>query len=143
MKAIKKARALFDRHLLRFLLVGVLNTLVGSALMFGLYNLAGSSYPVATAANVILTSILSYFLNKYFTFEQKQRSAAEAVRFALTIAVSYFVAYGVAKPLCLRLLSSARQRVQENAAMLTGMCLFSALNYLGQRIFTFRLREAD
>ena len=32
---------LFDRKLWKFLLVGVVNTLVGSAIMFGLYNLAG------------------------------------------------------------------------------------------------------
>ena len=33
-----------DGTLLRFLLVGVVNTLFGAAIMFGLYNLAGCSY---------------------------------------------------------------------------------------------------
>ena len=44
------------------------------AIMFGLYNLAHCSYWVSSAANYILTSILSYFLNKYFTFEVKEYS---------------------------------------------------------------------
>ena len=67
---MNKLRGLIDRRLAKFLLVGVINTLVGTAIMFGLYNLAHCSYWVSSAANYILTSILSFFLNKYFTFKQ-------------------------------------------------------------------------
>ena len=66
---MEKLKKLFDEKLLKFILVGVVNTLVGMAIMFGLYNLAHCSYWVSSAANYILTSILSYFLNKYFTFQ--------------------------------------------------------------------------
>ena len=45
----KKILALFDEKLWKFLLVGVLNTLVGNGLMFLLYNLGGLSYWPATA----------------------------------------------------------------------------------------------
>ena len=55
-------RKLMDPSLFRFLIVGVINTLVGSAIMFGLYNLAGWGYWLSSAANYILTSILSFFL---------------------------------------------------------------------------------
>ena len=57
-------RNLADRKLLKFLLVGVVNTLVGTAIMFGLYNLAHASYWVSSAANYILTSILRFIINK-------------------------------------------------------------------------------
>ena len=66
---MKKILSLFDAKLLRFLIVGVINTLVGSAIMFGLYNLAHCTYWASSAANYVLTSILSFFLNKYFTFK--------------------------------------------------------------------------
>ena len=59
-------RSLVDGHLLRFLLVGGINTLVGSAIMFGLYHFAGAGYWLSSAVNHLLTSILSYFLNKHF-----------------------------------------------------------------------------
>ena len=36
---MKKLLSLIDAKLLRFLIVGVINTLVGMAIMFGLYNL--------------------------------------------------------------------------------------------------------
>lgn len=129
---------LFDKTLLKFLLVGVANTLFGTAVMFALYNWAGCSYWISSAANYVLGSILSYFLNKYFTFQNKSRSWKTVVRFILNISVCYLIAYGAAKPLVLYLLQGASQSVQENVAMLVGMCLFVGLNYLGQRFFAFR-----
>ena len=77
---MKQLKNLFDEKLLKFILVGVVNTLVGMAIMFGLYNLAHCSYWVSSAANYILTSILSYFLNKYFTFKNKERSWKQVLR---------------------------------------------------------------
>lgn len=129
---------LFDKTLLKFLLVGVANTLFGTAVMFALYNLAGCSYWISSAANYVLGSILSYFLNKYFTFQNKSRSWKTVVRFILNISVCYLIAYGAAKPLVLYLLQGASKSVHENVAMLVGMCLFVGLNYLGQRFFAFR-----
>lgn len=127
-----------DGKLLRFLLVGVVNTLVGTAIMFGLYNLTHCSYWVSSAANYILTSILSFFLNKHFTFHNQEKSVAQIGRFAANIAICYLLAYGLAKPFCLRLLAHASVTVRDNVSMLVGMCLFTGFNYLGQRFFAFR-----
>jgi len=129
---------IFDRTILKFLIVGVVNTLFGTAVMFSLYNLAGCSYWISSAANYILGSILSFFLNKYFTFQNKERSWRQVVRFTVNIAACYLVAYGVAKPAVRMLLSGQSVSIQENAAMLVGMCLFTGLNYFGQRFFAFR-----
>ena len=130
-----RLRGLLDEKLLKFILVGIINTAVGTAIMFGLYNLAGCSYWVSSAANYILTSILSFFLNKFFTFRNRQRSPAQILRFAGNILLCYLIAYGAAKPAVLWALSGAGRRLQENVAMLVGMCLFTGLNYLGQRLF--------
>lgn len=126
-----------DSTVLRFVLVGVVNTLVGMAIMFGLYNLAHCSYWISSACNYILTSILSFFLNKYFTFQNQEKSVVQAVRFAVNIAACYLLAYGIAKPLCIWLLSGVSQTVRDNVSMLVGMFLFTVLNYLGQRFFAF------
>ncbi len=42
---------IIQNTVLRFILVGVINTLVGTAIMFGLYNLAHCSYWVSSASN--------------------------------------------------------------------------------------------
>ena len=128
----------FDAKLIKFVLVGIVNTLVGMAIMFGLYNLAGCSYWVSSAANYILTSILSYILNKTFTFGNKDNVGSTAVRFALNIAVCYLLAYGIAKPAVNWMLSSASVSLRDNCSMFAGMVLFTGFNYIGQRFFAFR-----
>lgn len=127
-----------DGTLLRFLLVGVVNTLVGCSTMFLLYNLAHWSYWASSAANYIVGGIVSFFLNKYFTFRKKDWSWSQVIRFACNVAVCWLLAYGMAKPLVLHLLEGQSVWLQENAAMFVGMCLYTALNYLGQRFFAFR-----
>lgn len=131
----------FDPSMLRFLLVGVVNTLVGAGIMFLLYNLAGCSYWLSSAANYIVGGVVSYFLNKYYTFKNTERSWRQVLRFALNVAVCWLLAYGIAKPLALRLLACFDEKLQTNAAMLAGLCLYTALNYLGQRFFAFRAKE--
>lgn len=131
-------KALFDGKLFRFVVVGVINTLVGTAIMFALYNLAGCSYWVSSAANYVLTSILSFFLNKHFTFKNTEKGWKPVLKFTLNIAVCYLLAYGIAKPLVLWLLAGQSKSVQENLAMFAGMVLFTGFNYLGQRFFAFK-----
>lgn len=132
------AQKLFDKTVLKFLIVGIFNTLVGCGIMFLLYNLAGCSYWFSSAANYVIGSIVSFFLNKYFTFQKKEWSWKQVGKFALNVVVCYFLAYGAAKPLVLYLLSGQAIQVQENIAMLVGMCLYTGLNYLGQRFFAFQ-----
>lgn len=134
---IQKIKELIFGSAGRFVLVGIVNTLVGSAIMFGLFNFAGCSYWFSSAANYTLTSILSFFLNKHFTFKNKEKSVAQVIKFALNIAVCYILAYSVAKPLVYSLLAGASDFVRDNGALLTGMVIFTGLNYLSQRFIIF------
>lgn len=132
------ARKWIDGTMLRFLVVGVINTLVGCGTMFLLYNWAHCSYWLSSAANYVVGGIVSFFLNKYFTFRKKEWSWSQVVKFAINVAVCWLLAYGLAKPLVLRILEGQSLWLQENVAMLVGMCLYTVLNYLGQRFFAFR-----
>ena len=134
-------KKVIDWVTIKFLIVGVINTLVGSAVMFLLYNGFHTGYWIASACNYIIGSIVSYFLNKYFTFRSKEKSLREVITFAVNIVICYVLAYGIAKPLCLYLLSGAAASVRDNISMLVGMCLFTAFNYCGQRFFAFRNNE--
>lgn len=127
----------FDKTFLKFILVGVVNTLFGTAVMFGFYNLLHLSYWISSAANYFFGSILSYFLNKHFTFKNTEKGAGTVVRFIVNITLCYLIAYGAAKPLVRLILSGASETVRDNIAMLVGMGLFVMLNYIGQRFFAF------
>lgn len=129
---------LFDRTMIKFLLVGVANTLVGCGTMFLLYNMAHWSYWASSAANYVVGGVVSFFLNKYFTFRNRERSWKQVGKFIMTVAVCYLIGYGAAKPLMLWVLKDYPVQIQENAAMLVGMCLYTGTNYLGQRFFAFK-----
>lgn len=131
-------KKIFDVKLMKFIAVGIINTILGMGIMFGLYNLAGCSYWLSSIANYVLTSILSFVLNKYFTFKNHGNLVKSAIKFTVNIIVCYIIAYGVAKPLVFRFLSSATVALRENVAMFVGMCFFTGLNYFGQRFFSFK-----
>jgi len=128
----------FDVTFWKFIIVGVINTLFGTGIMFVFYNVFHLSYWVSPASNYFFGSILSYFLNKYFTFKSKKNTGKTIVRFVVNISVCYLLAYGGAKPLARWIFSGASVTLQENMAMLAGMCFFVAFNYIGQRFFVFK-----
>lgn len=134
---------IIDKTTLKFLLVGVINTIVGNGTMFLLYNICGVGYTVATVANYVVGSIVSYFLNKYYTFKQNEKSGKEVLRFIITIVVCYAIAYGAAKPLAYIIFSGFSETVKDNLAMLAGSGIFVVLNYFGQRFFAFKNKEGD
>lgn len=134
-------KKLLDPTLWKFLLVGVVNTLVGTGVMFLLYNLAGVPYWPSVCANYLCGGVVSYFLNKYFTFHNKERSWAQVGRFVVTVAVCMLIAYGLAKPAVRWALSGMGERLQENVAMLVGTGLYTVLNYVGQRFFAFQAKK--
>ena len=151
---IKKIKSLFDIKMWKFLLVGVLNTLVGQGLSFLLLNIVNwealgvgsQSYfgitdwdvVLSSGISTVLASIMSYYLNRYFTFQYKGNDKGVILRFAINIGVCYLLAYGIAVPITERLLSNASDVLRKNGAMVVGMCLFVGFNYLGQRFFAFR-----
>jgi len=139
--SLKSKITLFtNRTFLKFLMVGVVNTIVGTTIMFSFYNILHFSYWVSSASNYFFGSIISYFLNKHFTFRFKEKGWWSLLRFVINILMCYLLAYGIAKPIMKWILSSFSTSTQENIAMMLGMCLFVTFNYLGQRFFTFYSR---
>lgn len=135
---MKKILKFFDITTIKFVIVGVVNTLVGTGLMFVLYNVFSVNYWISSASNYVVGSIVSYFLNKYFTFQNRERSLRQIILFVLNITVCYLLAYGCAKPAVSFVFEGAGEKVQENIAMFVGMVGFVILNYLGQRLVVFK-----
>ena len=135
---VEKIKNKFDITFFKFILVGIINTVVGTAVMFIAYNVFHLSYWVSSAANYVVGSVCSYFLNKYFTFQNKEKSPIILLKFVVNITVCYLIAYGGAKKLILLLLSGFSKQWQDNVAMVCGMGLFVILNYFGQRFLAFK-----
>lgn len=136
-----KTNKLIDVTTFKFVFVGIINTIVGTGTMFLFYNVFHTGYWVASASNYIIGSIVSYVLNKYYTFQNKDRSFKTVLKFILNISICYLLAYGIAKPCAIMLLKKFSKVIQDNIAMLIGMGLFVILNYFGQRFWVFKKKD--
>lgn len=129
---------MIDKTFSKFIIVGIINTAVGTSIMYILYNVAHTSYWFSSFMNYFIGSIVSFFLNKYFTFNNKSHSAKQIILFTINILFCYLVAYGIAKKLINFLLFDYSITVRENIAMFAGMVLFTLLNYFIQRYIVFK-----
>ena len=133
------------KEIIKFILVGCSNTIIGIAIIYFLYNILKMGYWVSSGCGYIIGSIWSYFMNKNFTFQYKNKNWKNVVRFIINIILCYVVAYAIAKPMtmqiCRIIFTQLSLKIQEEMALLVGMGLYTVLNFLGQKFFCFRLEE--
>lgn len=132
---------LLDASVWKFLLVGVGNTLLSMVLMF---LLEGLGYWPSTAIAYVAGAVLSFFLNRHFTFQSEETLGRSAVKFAANVAVCYALGYGIAgfivQPIATVVLAQlgVSGLWPERLVKLAGMGLYTIFNYFGQRFFAFR-----
>jgi putative flippase GtrA len=125
---------------LRFLLVGVINTVVGLSSMLLLLNLWGFSYWLATFTGNSIGAGTSFFLNRTFTFKSQIPITAGAPKFLAVIAVCYLISYSLASWAANHILIPDWARVlvtEDELAVLFGTSLYMCANYFGQKLFVF------
>ena len=132
-----KDNKLLDASIWKFLLVGVGNTLLSAAIMFAL---EGLGYWPSTAIAYVAGAVMSFFLNRSFTFHSEEDFGRSAVKFALNVVVCYVLAYSIAQPLAGWVLGFTPLSPiwVERLTKICGMGLYTVLNYFGQRFFAFR-----
>lgn len=133
-------KKLFDVSMLKFLLVGLGNTLLSTVLMFAL---EGLGFWLSTAIAYVAGAVMSFFLNRSFTFRSQETMGRSAVKFALNVAVCYLMAYGIAQPVMELLPQPVFVPAiwWERLTKLVGMGLYTVLNYFGQRFFAFQKQK--
>lgn len=156
-------KKIIDKSTLKFLIVGVANTAVGMGIMLLLSFIFNktvpefaeklvfvlgttdytASYIISSAVNYIVGGILSYFLNKYWSFENKEKSKMIVVKFIVTVLLCYAVSYLGAKPLMELALknSGMANKWKEFIALIVGAGLYTVLNYFGQKFFAFAQKK--
>ncbi|MDF2669321.1 MAG: polysaccharide biosynthesis protein GtrA [Paenibacillus sp.] len=137
----KLVHSLWNHSFVRFLLVGVLNTIVGLSIAYLLLNAIGTNYWVSTFFGNCIGAVVSYFLNKAFTFQSQVSIGSSIWKFASVILVCYVVSYAAARGISNGLLGLADIQSKgwaDNLAVLLGAGFYTISNYLGQRFFVFR-----
>ncbi len=137
---------MLQHSFVRFLLVGIVNTIVGLSAMYFFLNGLGFSYWTATFFGNIIGAVVSYFLNRTFTFKSSTAVGKSMFRFAAVILACYFLSYYLGEKLALIVLQQLpflSEKYTADAAVLIGTGIYTVSNYLGQRIFVFSDNKKD
>lgn len=122
---------------LRFLIVGILNTIIGLGMIFFLLHVAGLGYWLSTFFGNSVGAICSFLLNRSFTFKSNVPFMYGSIRFIAVILICYVASYSLSPNL-----ANLFQRngiISENdLAVLFGMILYTGSNYIGQKHFVFK-----
>lgn len=117
----------------RFLIVGGINTAVGYG-AFAVCIFVGMHYIAAHVAATVIGTTCSYILNKYFTFRQYKKSAAEVFRFVLVYALSFMT--GV---MFLYIMVS-KLSLNAYAAGMANLVFTTIISWFGHKYFSFRTK---
>ncbi len=148
---MKKIKQLIDRTLLYYVIVGVLNFILCTGIMFVLFNMCGFSEHIAPIVNYALGSLIWYLSCKYLLFRGTQTTWQSAIRFTIEVLICYLLSYYVAAPLLGKWLlgyESVREffdfggsdKIAGNCEMTIGAIVYAIVNYFGQRYFVFSSR---
>jgi putative flippase GtrA len=130
----------------RFLLVGIVNTIVGLSSMYILLHGFSLSYWASTFIGNIIGACVSYFLNRRFTFKSSAAVGKSMIQFAAVILVCYFISYYLGEKLalyCFSLLPFLGKKYAADAAVLFGTGFYTITNYLGQKLFVFNKNKNE
>lgn len=135
---LKQTNSLF-----RFLLVGVINTLTGLTIIFMLLNVLGWSYWLSTFIGNGAGAIVSFLLNRAFTFQSNIEIKKSAPRFVTLILLCYFLSFASSDIIADFIyhhsdFGISRFINKDELAILLGTGFYTASNYLGQKYFVFR-----
>ena len=119
-------------QLLKYGLVGVLNTLVTLLSIFVLMKLLNVSYIISNAAGYLFGFTNSFVLNKIWTFRSKGPVGREGILF---IAI-FLICYGI-QLICL-LFFKEIVYIRIEVATIMAMVVYTGLNFLGNKFITFR-----
>ncbi|WP_409302418.1 GtrA family protein [Peribacillus sp. SCS-155] len=129
-----------------FLLVGLVNTLAGLTLMFFMANILGVSYWVSTLTGNVCGAVLSFFLNKTFTFDNHSTLRASMPRFIMVISICYVCSYKTSSLIIEAMIGRHQLPLMldnDNLSILLGTGIYAVSNYMGQKHFVFHKSKSN
>ena len=145
---MKKLSRIVDRTTIYYLIIGILNFIICTGIMFLLFNLCGLSEHLAPLVNYGLGSVIWYLSCKYILFRDKMSTGQQLLRFIAEVIACYVLTYYIISPLLskvvlrspklLKLFSFGGQdNIAGNCKMTIGSISYAIINYFGQRFFVF------
>jgi putative flippase GtrA len=121
-----------EGDLLRFLIVGVFNTVMGMALILLLYHGIGLDYRIANVTTYTIGLIITFMLHKQWVFKSRADPITEVTPFLAVFGTAFLVNF-VLVSLVVEVIGW-----HPDLGQLAGISGFTLTNYLGQKYLTFR-----
>lgn len=124
----------------RFILVGIINTIVGLSIMYLLLHLGGLSYWMSTFIGNSVGAIVSFLLNRSFTFKSQSSIYKSMLRFVAVILFCYVISYTFGRNLVEFMLrnSELTWSIKTDIAVFISTGLYTVLNYFFQKFIVFK-----
>lgn len=143
-----------SKEFIKYCLVGMLNTLAGISTAYICLNLISLSYFISTAMAYVVGIIVSFYLNKKFTFKDESENHIYLfIKFVLTMLPSYIFSYTAGwevskyifslpkyKDFCLKLFTQdciPHDKVIGNFAILISMLIYLILGFAVNKFIVF------
>ncbi|WP_218510919.1 GtrA family protein [Variovorax sp. dw_308] len=118
------------RQLLKFAVVGVVNTALGYAVIFACMYLAGLGPATSNVIGYAVGLIISYSLNRSFTFRSAAPPRREIVRFVAIFLLAYLANF-------LTLVLLIRHGVHEGLAQVLAGVVYFSLSFVLNKYYVF------
>lgn len=122
---------IIDKKLVKYICVGILNTIVGFGIIF-LLMFFGVNPEISNLICYSIGIIFSYVMNKFFTFESKNRSKKEFIKFILTMLTAYILNFITLK-ICLGL------SINPYFSQIISGGVYTVSGYLLSRFWVFKM----
>ena len=123
--------------LIRYLLVGVANTLVGLGIIYFAMYFLRLEIIQANVLGYAVGILLSFVLNKTWTFGSNHHVVSSFLRFLLVVAVAYI------SNLVTVLVATSHFGLNPYIAQALGMLPYTTIGFLGSRFFAFRSQQGS
>lgn len=119
------------RQFLSFAAVGVLNTVLGYAVIYACMYLAGFGAVTSNVVGYSVGLVVSYVMNRTFTFRSVASAPREIVRFVSIFLLAYLANLGVL------ILLIDRVGVHEGVAQIPAGVVYFALSFVLNKYYVF------
>ncbi|HJV84295.1 MAG TPA: GtrA family protein [Noviherbaspirillum sp.] len=121
---------------IRYIIVGVANTIVGYGIIFGCMYLLGMSPEASNIAGYAVGLMVSYVLNRNYTFNSTQGRRTEFMRFLVVFAIAYGLNF-VALLVLIHQLG-----VHEGVSQVVAGAVYVVSAFLMNKYYVFKIRHA-
>jgi len=117
----------------RYLVVGVINTILGYTIIFSCMYLAWMTPETSNIAGYAVGIVASYVLNRNYTFNSRQNRFSESIRFLTVFIIAYASNYVVLITLIHRF------GIHKGMSQILAGLIYVVISYLMNKYFVFNI----